>query len=343
MRLTAFGVAMGMAAAATLQAADRVSPRLQHARPLATDSLWSQSLGVWKHYVVWLPPSYDREPERRYPVAYYLHGAWGKETDWTQHGRLHLTLDSLARGGSTEMIVVMPDGDDGWYTTWNWLGDYAGCQRNRPGNAEPAKTYCVPWLKYDDYVARDLVAHVDSAYRTLADRRHRGIAGLSMGGYGAVMLALTYPETFSAAASHSGVLAPLAQARAPGTAGPATLSDSLRAGYGAPLYALMEPAFGKDRVAWTSRDPVHRAERLMRRDRTLAPALFVDCGTGDPFLDQNRAFRRGMERLNLPLQYAEWAGAHNWDYWRRHSAESVRWLADRIAMRQVTLPPPRPG
>jgi len=70
--------------------------------------------------MVWLPPSYASQPQRRYPVAYYLHGAFGDENNWVNQGRLAATLDSLVAAGMPEMIVVMPDGDDGFYSTWNF-------------------------------------------------------------------------------------------------------------------------------------------------------------------------------------------------------------------------------
>jgi putative tributyrin esterase len=298
---------------------------------VVTDSLWSQALGIRKHVVVWLPPSYARSPARRYPVAYYLHGVSGAETDWVRLGHLDATLDSLVAAGVPEMIVVMPDGDDGWWTTWNWLGDYTACRRDRPARAEPAATWCVPWPHYDDYVARDLVAWVDGHFRTLADRAHRGIAGLSMGGYGAMALALAYPDVFSAAASHSGVVSPLQQGQ--GTDGdlryPPAI-DSLRHAYGPRLWPLMEQAFGKDTVAWYARDPLRLAERLLARDRAAMPALFIDCGRDDALIGQSRAFDRGLRALGIPHEYAEWPGAHTWEYWRRHGAESAAWMARRI-------------
>ena len=88
-------------------------------------------LGTSKHARVYLPPSYDAAT-RHYPVVYYLHGATGRETDWTVNGRLAETMDSLVAIGMPEMIVVMPDGDDGWYTTWNALGNFSECTRNPP-------------------------------------------------------------------------------------------------------------------------------------------------------------------------------------------------------------------
>jgi putative tributyrin esterase len=280
--------------------------------------------------MVWLPPSYASQPRKRYPVAYYLHGAFGDETNWLNAGRLAATLDSLVAAGVPEMIVVMPDGDDGFYTTWNHLGDWPGCRRNRPPNVEPADAYCVPWPHYDEYIARDVVQFVDRRYRTLADRRHRGIAGLSMGGYGAVALALSYPDVFSAAASHSGVLAPAVGGGQRAVPRGRFDFDSLRASWSRGLWVLLPPVFGKDSVGWAVRDPANLAARLLRRNASLLPALYVDCGTEDFLLHQNRAFRDAVRNSGGQLQYREHPGSHNWDYWRSHSAESAAWLAYRL-------------
>ncbi len=299
---------------------------------VTADTLWSQSLGIRKRARVWLPPSYASQPQRRYPVAYYLHGAFGNEDNWLEQGRLGATLDSLVAAGMPELIVVMPDGDDGFYTTWNFLGDWPGCRRNRPPNAEPADAYCVPWPHYDDYIARDLVQYVDGHYRTIADRRHRGIAGLSMGGYGAIALAVAYPDVFSAAASHSGVLAPAAGGGRIPLPRDRFDFDSLRASWSTGLWQVLQPPFGKDSVAWAARDPANLAARLMRRDTALMPALYVDCGAEDFLLHQNRAFRDALLKSGGQLLYREHAGSHNWDYWRKHGAESASWLAARLTV-----------
>lgn len=298
---------------------------------VVADSFWSQALGIHKHYVAWLPPSYTDQPERRYPVVYYLHGAFGRETDWVRHGHLDRTLDSLVAAGMPDMIVVMPDGDDGWYTTWNFLGNNATCRRTRPPDAEPASTYCVPWPHYDDYVARDLVAHVDRTYRTIPDRRHRGIAGLSMGGYGAVSLALTYPDVFGAAASHSGVLVP---GLAGGVVGEASASfdlDVLRERYQS-FWSTLVLVFGRDAAGWLARDPLAKAARLLSLNRALVPQLLVTCGTEDPLLEQNRTFAAGLRRLGIAFAYEEAPGGHTWIYWRRQAARSTAWLAERVSV-----------
>lgn len=328
----AVALTLGAAAAAVAMPVREAEPAVPRGT-VVVDTFWSQALGVRKQVVVYLPPSYGGDTARRYPVAYYLHGAWGDETNWTRVGRLEATLDSLAAAGVPEMIVVMPDGDDGFYTTWNWLGDYAACRRGRSANAEPAGSYCVPWPHYDDYIARDLVGYVDRAYRTVPDRAHRGVAGLSMGGYGAVALALGYPDVFSAAASHSGVVAPAAQRRGADTLVRDFDLAVLERGYGRTLWRLFPPVFGKDSMGWNARDPLRMALRLQSRQPAMMPALFVDCGTGDAFIGQNRAFRDGLRRARIPVEYAEHDGGHTWDYWRRHAAESAAWLAHRVAVR----------
>lgn len=299
---------------------------------VVTDTLWSQSLGTKKAVIVYLPPSYVKERTRRYPAAYYLHGVGGSESDWTRSGHLDAVMDSLIASGVPEMIVVMPDGDDGWYTTWNSLVTFDACRKTAPPS-ERASTYCVPWEHYDDYIARDVVQWADGKYRTRADRRHRAIAGLSMGGYGAIALALEYPEVWAAAASHSGVLAPLYAGPTPFDGHPQWASDAsaLRRATG-DLWRSMAPAFGRDTAAWWSRDPGRRLERLLAKEgKAAVPALYADCGTEDEHIDRNRAFEWKAEQLGVPIAYHEWPGKHDWPYWRSHVGESLHWIEAQIA------------
>jgi len=317
-----------------------IGPSASDAQPVrrgAIDTLtfWSQSLGSTKRALVWLPPSYATAGERRFPSLYYLHGLWGSERDWTVQGGLDVTLDSLSGAGLPEMIVVMPDGDDGWYTTWNRLPDVASCRRDftpRPGD-DTADDYCVPWPHYDDYIARDLVAAVDARYRTEASRSRRAIAGLSMGGYGAVSLALQYPDVFHAAASHSGVVSPSYTGGHPfeGTPRYAASGAALQESYGERMWPLISPAFGSDTAAWFARDPARLMQRLVERKARHIPAIFLDCGTEDGLIDQARALRAELERLGHPPAYAEWPGKHDWPYWRVHARESLAWLARQLS------------
>jgi len=300
-----------------------------------TDTLWSQALGTSKSLVVYLPPSYAANPARRYPVAYYLHGATGDETNWTTLGKIDQVMDSLVATGMPEMIVAMPDGDAySYYTTYNVLLTEAGCRRLMLPPGGDAERDCVAWPHYDDYIAYDVVRHVDTKYRTVALRERRAIAGLSMGGYGAVMLALQYPNIFAAAASHSGVLWPLERAPASFRRGPLPR----RSAADTATWAAVERrtaeqfrvVFGADSASWLARDPASIAARL-RRSGAQQPAFFVDGGTDDVYQPESRAFVASLSALNVPVTFHEWPGNHNWAYWRAHVPESLSWIAARVA------------
>jgi len=295
---------------------------------VVTDTLWSAALGTRKAVTVYLPPSYQSRPAARFPVLYYLHGLWGNERNWVDNGALAFTMDSLVASGAPEAVLVMPDGDDSWYTTWASLPDLAGCQRDT-ARAEPAAQYCVPWPHYDDYLAVDVVDFIDRRYRTQAVRARRAIAGLSMGGYGAITLALSYPERFVAAASHSGVLS---TRLLPGdSAGSLPRAKSLPefARAAGSLWTSQRRAFGQDSIAWWARDPLTQLERFAPRvaaGQAVWPALFVDVGVDDTWLRHNRDFARTARAVRAPLSYRELPGAHTWRYWRAQSAFSLHAL-----------------
>jgi S-formylglutathione hydrolase FrmB len=297
-----------------------------------TDEFESAALGARKRYYIYLPPTYASDALRRYPVVYYLHGARGSETDWVQRGGIDVVMDSLVAAGVPEMIVVMPDGDDGWYTSWAPDFPWRACPV-RTDLREPAATCCGRRPRYDRYLAEDLVRHIDATYRTAADARHRGIAGLSMGGYGAMALAAQHPGVWSAAASHSGVISLLATAvdTAAGTVEYALRPDTLQARWPG-LWPLLVPVFGPRIADWRERDPARRLALLKEDAPARLPALYIDAGTSDSaYILNTRAFRAELTRLGVPFEYHEYAGGHDWRYWRAHVGQSLAWLAGRIA------------
>ena len=318
--LAGLAVALGLASAASAQPAT--------ASRLVVDSIWSRGLGTWKRFRVYLPAGYDASA-RRYPVAYYLHGLWGSEQDWMTQGRIGASLDSLIAAGMPPLIVVTPDADDSWYTTWNALGNGPACQADT-ARKEPASTYCVTWPKYDDYIARELVAAVDARYRTRARRESRGIAGLSMGGYGALTLALAYPDVFAAAASHSGVVWPLHADTAAAAMDAATGWQRRERFYGA-LMPSITLAMGRDTLGWRAREPLRFARLARSRGRPL-PALWLDCGTGDKYIGQNRRLHAALDAERIPHEWHEMPGAHSWTYWRENAPRSLSWLARTLAL-----------
>ena len=321
--LRAFALVALLAAAAPAAA--------QRRGTVSADYFQSSALGVRKDYLIYLPPSYQADQTRRFPVVYLLHGAFGSEDDWVQQGGLDVVMDSLIAAGMPEMIVVMPDGDDGFYSEWAPQFDRKACPR-RADLRETVARYCVRSPGYDEYIARDMVRQTDITYRTLADARHRGIAGLSMGGFGALALAAEYPGLWAAAASHSGAVELLALAvdTAAGTVTYAAHADTLRT-MSPGLWPVLSAVFGTDARDWTARDPVGRIARMNVREREQLPALYADVGTEDRLLLNNRALRAELARLGVALAYHEYPGGHTWPYWRAHLAQSLTFLSQHFA------------
>ena len=294
----------------------------------------SRALGVEKAITVYLPASYDRST-LRYPVAYYLHGGGGNERTWIDRLALDSLADSLYREGVPEAILVMPDGDTGYWIDWEEPeGFWARCpvDPRRARLQEASATYCVPQGRYESYVVHDVVPFVDSAYRTRADHHHRGIAGFSMGGYGALFLAARHPDLFRAAVSHSGVVSPLYVGPHPYN-GQAVFAGAVSEildqwpSYRWPLF-LVE--FGRDTSGWWARDPFRQIDRLLGAGRPI-PHLYLDVGTMDRFADQSRALSDTLRKRSVAHRYSEWPGGHDDAYWRAHAGEGLGWLLERIA------------
>ena len=243
-------------------------------------------------------------------------------------------MDSLVARGAPEMILVMPDGDESWYANSATPADFEACGRGRYG--EDPSLRCVRRADYETYLVRDLVRHVDSTYRTRADRAHRAIGGLSMGGLGAMRAALAHPDVFGAAVSHSGIVSLLFVGPRPYAAPPsyATASlDTLRAGLGDRLWGEMRAALGDSVGAWRAADPTELARRLRaaKDPRRPLPALYFDAGADDRLAaDRNRAFDAELTALGVAHTWREWPGGHEWRYWHDHVGEGLAWLGTVI-------------
>ena len=129
------------------------------------------------HYSIFLPSDYYTS-ERAYPVTYLLHGHGDADDGWIQFGEVNrLADDAIKAGKIPPMIIVTPDGFTSFYI-----------------NTADGK------LNYEDFFIKELIPHIEKTYKVKAERKYRGIAGLSMGGYGALMYALKYPNLFAASA-----------------------------------------------------------------------------------------------------------------------------------------------
>ncbi len=166
--------------------------------------------GTWRHALVYLPPEYDAEPTKRYPVLYLQHGGGEDETGWIRQGRANFILDNLiAAGECRPMIVVM---------AWGYARR-AGSEPSAGNPADPAERWRAiqsMMSVFEDDVTQALIPFIDETFRTLSDRDHRALAGLSMGGMQAFQIGLNHLDLFSYIGGFSGAGIP----RADGTFDP---------------------------------------------------------------------------------------------------------------------------
>ncbi len=221
------------------------------------------------------------EGDGPFPVLYLLHGLSDDYTIWLRRTSIERHVKDMP------LIIVMPDGHRSWY-----------CNDPRPEG-----------LAYEDHIVRDVVGFVERTFPAAAGRGPRAIAGLSMGGYGAMMLAMRHPETFSVACSHSGALGFLCSRFEP----PEDRPDIL--GLAATL-------------PHNNYDCFLLAERLAGRPEQLS--LRMDCGTEDFLIEHNRLFHEHLQRLGIEHVYREYPGEHEWSYWDEHIVDTLQFVAERL-------------
>jgi enterochelin esterase-like enzyme len=269
-RFLLFALALALAAGAATQTGAQAPQGPDRSRVVEA-TYRSEMLGCENSYLIYLPAGYDAQPDRKWPVLYLLHGAGDDHTGWRDKGEMKLITDEHTESGlALPMIVVMPDasGEGG--------GTGGGSIKNRGYFNQPA------W-PYEDHFFAEFIPHIERTYRIVGDRRHRAVAGLSMGGGGSVGYAQKHPEMFSSACPLSGALA--------GMGGPSS-----------PGY------FNSVRYVAEATEAQEEALRGVR--------WWVDCGDDDFLWQANVDFFRAMREKRIPLQYRVRNGAHNWEYWQ---------------------------
>jgi S-formylglutathione hydrolase FrmB len=248
-------------------------------------------------YRVVLPTDYESPQNKNltYPVLYLLHGLTGHYPDWTTRTRL---AEYSAR---YRIIIVTPEGNNGWYT------DSASS----------------PSDKYESYIIEDLIPDVERRFRVKPTRDARAIAGLSMGGYGALKFAVKYPQKFVFAASFSGAL------------GAASQTEETLRGFETILKTI-EPVFGPPESPTRQANDIFKLYRELPAERIRSlPFLYLDCGTEDFVLPSNRAFHDLLLERKIPHEYRLLPGGHNWIYWDQQIAEVLRIAAVRMKLWSV--------
>jgi putative tributyrin esterase len=265
-----------------------------HAGEMRTDEIPSKHLGRPMKLNVLLPDDYEKDAGRRYPVVYLLHGNGGDYGEWRRVG-----IEEEAKG--LPLIIAMPEGNQSFYVN----------HHEKPGE------------RWEDYIVGEVVQHVDASYRTLAARESRAISGLSMGGYGAMVLGLRHPELFASIASHSGALGV-----------PAGVSSG-------PIARRIEEIFGPQG------SPARKAYDLPALARDLPagkrPHLYIDCGSQDFLLESNRNFVRELARLGIDYEYREVPGKHDFAYWKRNVRHSLSLQLEALARAAAAAPSSAPA
>ena len=242
-------------------------------------------------YNVILPTDYDISKTTRYPVLYLLHGLTGHYSDWVSRTNV---ADYAA---DYRMIIVMPEGNDSWYV------DSATITSN----------------KYESYILNELIPDVQQRYRTIESRYGRSIAGLSMGGYGAIKFGLKSPATFVFAASMSGAFSVTRFTEQDGNPRWATSVQAL-----GPL--------GSD--ARKANDLFEIIEKLSQSQVSSLPYFYFDCGTEDSArnFSVNRQLSGLMYERKIRHEYRELPGDHSWAYWDKQVQEVLKIAAGTMRM-----------
>ena len=265
---------------------------------LLSESFESRALGGPMRFSIYLPPAYrdPAEAGRRYPVLYLLHGVGDDERAWPVFGRVQETLDRLIlTEGLRPFIVVMPSGTRSW---WVDSRDVGG-----PGN-------------YGSAVRDDLPLHVEARWRAMETRDGRFVAGLSMGGFGALRLAFEYPERYRAVGALS---AALWNRVAPGW----KPVDPER------MTRIFDGSFG---------DPFDPQRFLLNHPRRYLPriqnppepfGIYLAAGDDDGFGTQFATLElfEELRARAIPVELRIEDGDHDWKVWRKALGPMLQWFA----------------
>jgi S-formylglutathione hydrolase FrmB len=247
-------------------------------------------------YSIYLPPDYETS-QRNYPVVYLLHGYTDDNTGWLQFGEINRYADkAIAEGAIPPMIIVMPNADSSWY-----INSFDGKE------------------KYEDFFIKELIPGIDKAYHTKATRAYRGVAGLSMGGFGTLIYAIKYPDLFVAAAPLSAGVFPDDQI--------VNMADATYENVFAQLYG--HGLKGNDRLnaAWKSNSVLSLVQSKSTEELSRVK-YWIDCGDDDFLTKGNCLLHIALTEKKVPHEFRVRDGAHNWTYWRTGITDALAFIGD---------------
>jgi S-formylglutathione hydrolase FrmB len=234
-------------------------------------------------YCVLLPPSYDVEKTRRYPILYLLHGLGDNDQFLIHSGGMNLIEDLWEQHSLGELLIVTPAAGASFYI-----------------NSRDGKR------RYEDFFLQEFIPAVEKRYRTRPGRGSRGIAGISMGGYGALHIAFRHPQLFAAASAHSAALVEQWPKTSALNSQQARQLRVLGDAFGAPF----DPAF------WKQNDPVSIAGTA----NLAGLKIYFDCGSEDDYgFDVGAAaLDKLLTSRRIPHEFHLYPGGHDWTYFAEH-------------------------
>jgi len=260
------------------------------------ETISSTILGRNVRYTVYLPADYDIS-QRSYPVVYLLHGFTDDNTGWLQFGEINRYADkAIADGTIPPMVIIMPNADSSWY-----INSYDGKEN------------------YEDFFIKEFMPFVEKKYRIKTEKKYRGIAGLSMGGYGTLIYALKYPRLFGAAA--------------PLSAGIFT-SDELKAMPDNNYANVLARVFGsnlKGDARLTNQWYTNSVLDIVAKESTDSlkrVRYWIDCGDDDFLTNANCLLHIELTNKHVPHEFRMRDGAHNWTYWRTGITDALQFIGD---------------
>lgn len=233
----------------------------------------SQSLEFGMHVNVIMPEKIP--PKEGFKTLYLLHGYFGDYTDW-------LYASNIIRYAERyDLVIVMPDGRNSYYV-------------NHPKG-----------LRFEDYITKDLIRRIEETFRVSSSQKDRYIAGLSMGGFGALYLGLHHSELFSKVAA----LSPVIEIQ--------NMEDHFDQQERVYHFHTL---FGKTEIKESHLDLYKCAQEM--KDQ----ALYISIGKDDFLIEENRRFHMFLNEHNISHSYEEKNGTHNWDFWDDVIQDVLKWL-----------------
>jgi len=245
-------------------------------------------------YSIYLPADYDQST-RKYPVVYLLHGYSDDETAWVQFGEVNLAADAAIENRQIPpMIIVMPDAEVTFY-----MNDY----QNK-----------YPW---EDMFIKEFIPFIENEYRIRGSKEYRGVAGLSMGGFGTLLYALRYPDMFAACAAFSSAI---------------WTDEEMIAWNDNDYNNMFSDLIGKDLKGnerftkhWKEHHSLDLAKSLPEESLKKV-RIYMDCGDDDFLIKGNCALHLALKDRNIPHEFRVRDGEHNWLYWRTGITDGLKFI-----------------